>query len=72
MGRERYSGSGVVIDRCGCGVWLDKGELERIAAYGSQVLEEMKSDPSKGGYPPDLYERAFSRFYFDLGTPPAS
>lgn len=33
--RERYSSTEVELDRCGrgCGVWLDQGELEKIAEH---------------------------------------
>lgn len=68
MARERFSKSGVEIDRCGCGVWLDKGELEKIQAHRKRALEELARQGDD--YPPLMLERAMARFFFDLGTPP--
>jgi Zn-finger nucleic acid-binding protein len=71
MGRERFAHSHVHIDRCGCGVWLDEGELEKIRAWRQEALEDLKTRHGTGGYPPGELERAFSRVYFDVGTPRA-
>ncbi|RMG11936.1 MAG: hypothetical protein D6731_14795 [Planctomycetota bacterium] len=70
MGREVFSASGVEIDRCGCGVWLDKGELAKIRAYREEGLAALRRAYAGTGIPAEVYERAYSRFYFDLGTPP--
>ncbi len=69
MGQERFAHSQVQIDRCGCGVWLDKGELEKIQAWRTSTLSDLQRRYGPNGYPPEELERAFSRVYFDVGTP---
>jgi Zn-finger nucleic acid-binding protein len=77
MGREHYAKSDVEIDRCGCGVWLDKGELEKITIYRSDCLEQLEAmSTTKAGeaeadldfaFSPDVLEQSFARIYFALG-----
>ncbi len=77
MKREIYAASRVEIDRCDCGVWLDKGELEKIAAYRTSCLQQLtrgateSSDQAEDGldfdFAPDVLERSFARLYFRLG-----
>lgn len=77
MKREHYAKSEVEIDRCGCGVWLDKGELEKITIYRSECLEQLATmnQTSDGqseadmdfSFSPDVLEQSFARIYFDLG-----
>jgi len=73
MQREHYANSGVEIDRCTCGVWLDKGELEKIAVYRARCVEtlsksaEGSADEGDFAFAPDELERSFARLYFRLG-----
>jgi len=77
MGRERYAGSEVEIDRCTCGVWLDRGELEKISLYRARCLEQLGNAPGAAeddqepgvdlSFSPEVLERSFARIYFDLG-----
>lgn len=62
--RERYASSNVEIDRCGCGVWLDQGELERITAHRKVLLEKLGMRAR--GRDREAMERDFTRRYFDL------
>jgi Zn-finger nucleic acid-binding protein len=65
MRPEKYSRSFVVIDRCGCGVWLDAGEAEKIQGYRAQRLEELRERYS--GSDPESMEQLQARADFDLG-----
>ena len=77
MGREHYAKSEVEIDRCTCGVWLDKGELEKITIYRSECLEQLvimgktQDGVAESGldlaFAPDVLEQSFARIYFNLG-----
>jgi len=76
MQRELYAESKVEIDRCGCGVWLDRGEMEKIAAYRTEAMERLQrqkdaAPTGPGGvdlsFSPATLERAFARIYFDVG-----
>jgi Zn-finger nucleic acid-binding protein len=77
MQREHYAKSEVEIDRCACGVWLDKGELEKITVYRSECLEQLAMmGQTKDGadeadvdfaFSPEVLEQSFARIYFDLG-----
>jgi Zn-finger nucleic acid-binding protein len=69
MGRERFAHSHVHIDRCGCGMWLDDGELEKIQAWRAGALTDFLKKHGASGFPPEEVERAFARVYFDVGTP---
>ncbi len=66
MAREVFERSGVEIDRCKCGVWLDTGEVEKIASYRTERLEEMAGRFEKASHA--RLERIYARAYFDLGT----
>jgi Zn-finger nucleic acid-binding protein len=47
MTLTEYAGSGIPIDECRHGVWLDTGELERIEAYGEAMRRQGTSqDPA--------------------------
>lgn len=80
MRRERYAESDVEIDRCRCGVWLDDGELEKIAGYRAGCIEQLQrrgaETATEGEAGLDLsfsassLERAFARIYFDIGREP--
>ncbi|RMG15817.1 MAG: hypothetical protein D6731_07435 [Planctomycetota bacterium] len=71
--RERYATSGVEIDRCDCGVWLDRGEREKIAAYRARCLESLRQQgnasqgPGDFLFAPEELERSFARIHFRLG-----
>lgn len=64
MERRIYARSKVEIDRCGCGVWLDGGEAEKIRAWRRKRLDEIAD--RFGSCDPMLIERTFSRAYFDI------
>ncbi len=56
--KEEYGASGVIVDHCphGDGVFLDKGELERIQAYYAQ-------ETSDGAHPQDAAGRILTRLF---------
>jgi Zn-finger nucleic acid-binding protein len=59
MTLTEYAGSGIPIDECRHGVWLDAGELERIEAYGEAMRRQGTSQdpeiPVRGvQIPPEL------------------
>ncbi len=80
MRRERYAESAVEIDRCRCGVWLDDGELEKIASYRARCMEQLARRGAEAAGEGDAgldlsfsaasLERAFARIYFDVGGDP--
>lgn len=55
--RER---SGVTVDVCtSCrGVWLDRGELEKVLAHAKRELEEERAYYGHASGPPRDYDRA--------------
>lgn len=62
--RERYSSSSVEIDRCACGVWLDRGELDKILAHRQSKMDSVGMRLSNAERAE--LERKYARQYLDL------